>query len=170
MIKEVIIIKRIYILLLLLVTFVFGSGFSKNEINIGNITNFNQTRNIIHFGNNANENDGLLLLTNEGGTFDDIGYQNMDCYGLLGMPDNPDNPAYWLQLALQVIRYAGIAALVIMSTIDFIQAITKQDSDALKAAINKSVRRFIFAVILFFVPLIVSTIMDLFGVYGTCTL
>lgn len=105
-----------------------------------------------------------------GQTFDDIGYKDMDCYGLLGMPDNPDHPAYWLQLALQVIRYAGIAALVIMCTIDFIQAITKQDSDALKAAINKSVRRFIFAVILFFVPLIVSTIMDLFGVYGTCTL
>lgn len=105
-----------------------------------------------------------------GEPFDDVGYQNMDCYGLLGMPGDPNSPAYWLQLALQFIRYLGIAALVIMSTIDFIQAITKQDSDALKAAINKSVRRFIFAVILFFVPLMVSTIMDLFGVYGTCAL
>ena len=100
----------------------------------------------------------------------DITYEGMDCYGLLGMPEDPNSPAYWLQLALQIMRYIAIAALLILSTIDFVMAITKQDNDALKKAIQTTVKRFIFAVILFFVPLLTEFIMDFFGVYGTCAL
>ncbi len=100
----------------------------------------------------------------------DITYEDMDCYGMLGMPEDPNSPAYWLQLALKIMRYIAIAALLVLSTIDFVMAITKQDNDALKKAIQTTIKRFIFAVLLFFVPLLTEFIMDFFGVYGTCAL
>lgn len=101
---------------------------------------------------------------------EDIGYTDMDCYGLLGSPDSPNNPAYWLQKGLEIMRYAAIIALIGFSTSDFIVAISQQDQDALKKAINKTLKRFIYAIILFFVPVITEFIMNLFGVYGTCSL
>lgn len=115
-------------------------------------------------GNNGSSDLNGIQIDNN------YSYNNMDCYGLLGSTSNPDDPAYWLHMGIQIIRYAGIAALFIFSAIDFIQAIISQDNDALKKAINKTVKRFAFVVILFFVPLILEFILDLFGVYGTCTL
>ena len=40
--------------------------------------------------------------------------------------------------------------------------------DALKKAGTTAIKRFIYCVILFFVPIIVNFIMNLFGVYGSC--
>ncbi len=93
---------------------------------------------------------------------------SVNCTSLLGSPGDSNYPAYWIQFALNVMRYVGIAALVVLSTIDFIQAIVKQDNDALNKAIKTTAKRFVFAVILFFVPLFVETIMNLFGIYGNC--
>ncbi len=113
---------------------------------------------------NYNPNTGLT------GTDDNVGYTGMDCYGLLGPTSDPNAPAYWLQKALQVIRYAGIAALFIFSTIDFVKAIVNQDNDALRKAISTTVKRFIYAILIFFVPILTENILRFFGVYGTCAL
>ncbi len=114
--------------------------------------------------NNTDSNTGLT------GTDDNVGYTGMDCYGLLGPTSDPNAPAYWLQKALQVIRYAGIAALFIFSTIDFVKAIVNQDNDALRKAISTTVKRFIYAILIFFVPILTENILRFFGVYGTCAL
>ena len=42
------------------------------------------------------------------------------------------------------------------------------DKDALKKAGSRALKRFIYCVLLFFLPTIVSLIMTMFGAYGTC--
>ena len=78
----------------------------------------------------------------------------------LGDPTNSQYPAYWLQEILNIMRYVAIVALLVLVTTDFVKAVARNDKDALK--------RFIYCVILFFVPIIVNFIMNLFGVYGSC--
>ncbi len=90
------------------------------------------------------------------------------CDNVLGDPDDPDCTAYWLQWILDIIKYIAIAALLVLSTFDFIKAIISNDKDALKKAGTTAAKRFIFVVILFFLPIIIDLLMRLFGAYGTC--
>lgn len=96
--------------------------------------------------------------------FDDVG----DCNSYFGDPTDSQYPAYWMQWVLNVMKYVAIAALLVLSTIDFIKALISNDKDAIKKAGMTTAKRFIFVVILFFLPIIVDFIMRLFGAYGTC--
>ena len=90
------------------------------------------------------------------------------CNSYFGDPDDSQYPAYWMQWALNIIKYVAIAALLVLSTVDFIKALVSNDKDALKKAGTTTAKRFIYVVILFFLPIIVDFIMRLFGAYGTC--
>ena len=90
------------------------------------------------------------------------------CNSYFGDPTDSQYPAYWMQWILDVIKYVAIAALLVLSTVDFIKALISNDKDALKKAGMTTAKRFIFVVILFFLPIIVDFIMRLFGAYGTC--
>ncbi len=90
------------------------------------------------------------------------------CDNLFGDPDDVDCTAYWMQWILNIAKYVAIAALLVLSTVDFIKALASNDKDALKKASMTTAKRFIFVVILFFLPIIVDFIMRLFGAYGTC--
>ena len=96
---------------------------------------------------------------------DDI---DTDCESIFGDPNDSQYPAYWMQWILNIMKYVAIAALLILSTFDFIKALVSNDKDALKKAGMTTAKRFIFVVILFFLPIIVDFIMHLFGAYGTC--
>ena len=96
------------------------------------------------------------------------GVGNVTCKSLFGRVDNPQDTAYWLQWILSAMRYIGIIALLVLSTIDFINALVNDDKDALKKAGSKSLKRFIYCVILFFIPIIVELLMNFVGAYGTC--
>lgn len=96
------------------------------------------------------------------------GTQGSDCQSYFGDPSDIDCPAYWMQWILNIIKYVAIAALLVLSTVDFIKALVSNDKDALKKAGVTTVKRFIFCVLLFFLPIIVDFIMSLFGAYGTC--
>lgn len=91
-----------------------------------------------------------------------------DCNSYFGDPDDSQYPAYWMQWILNIIKYVAIAALLVLSTVDFIKALVSNDKDALKKATMTTAKRFIYVVILFFLPIIVDFIMRLFGAYGTC--
>ncbi len=90
------------------------------------------------------------------------------CQAILGDPEDVDCPAYWLQWVLDIMKYIAIAALIVLSMVDFIKATVSNDKDALKKAGVTATKRFFFAVILFFLPIIIDYIMSLFGAYGTC--
>lgn len=86
----------------------------------------------------------------------------------LGNPEDSQYPAYWLQETLNIMRYIAIVALLVLVTIDFVKAVASNDKDALKKAGSTAIKRFIYCVLLFFVPIIVKIIMTMFGAYGSC--
>ena len=65
-------------------------------------------------------------------------------------------------------KYVAIIALLVLVISDFLKALVENDKDALKKAGTKALKRFIYCVILFFVPTIVEIIMNWFGVYSNC--
>lgn len=85
-----------------------------------------------------------------------------------GDPGVSGTPAYWMQQALEIMKYIGIIALLVLTTLDFIKALAQNDKDALKKASNTAIKRFIYCILLFFTPMIVEFLMSLFGTYGTC--
>ena len=107
---------------------------------------------------------------------DSSGYNGYDrtehytCRYLFGDPEDSKYIAYWLQWTMNLIKYLGIIALFVMSTVDFVKALVQHDQDALKKAATTSVKRFIFCVLLFFLPIIVDTLMSFLGAYGTCNI
>ncbi len=93
-----------------------------------------------------------------------------NCESYLGDPDIDSTPAYWLQRILDIMKYAAIIALFVFVTLDFMKAIVANDKDAIKKAGSKAIKRFIYCVLIFFLPIIVELLMELFGIYGTCNI
>ena len=96
-----------------------------------------------------------------------VSAENQNCPAF-GDPSNKNAPAYWLQWTLNLMKYIAIVALLVLVISDFLKALVENDKDALKKAGSKALKRFIYCVLLFFVPTIVEIIMNWFGVYGTC--
>lgn len=93
---------------------------------------------------------------------------NSDCRTYFGDPDDVTSPAHWMQFVLDVMKYIAIVALLGLVTMDFFKALVANDKDAIKKASGTAIKRFIYCVILFFLPMIVEIIMELFGAYGPC--
>lgn len=87
--------------------------------------------------------------------------------GLLGSPTDPNDTAYYLQTALDIMKYIAIVALISLSSIDFIKAVASSDSDALKKAGKTAAKRLMYTVILFLFPIILKFIFELIGIYGS---
>ena len=85
------------------------------------------------------------------------------CDGLLGDTGDPNDPAYYVRLMLLVMRYAAVVLAVILSMIDFFKAIIAQDKEAVMKAAKTSGYRLAFAVIIFFLPIVIDFIMGLLG-------
>lgn len=96
--------------------------------------------------------------------------QKDTCEKILGDPENCGQkcPAYWIQWVLDTMKYIAIVALLVLVTMDFVKAIVSNDKDALKKAGTTAVKRFIYCVLIFFVPLFVKLIMNIMGIYGSC--
>ena len=88
-----------------------------------------------------------------------------DCYGFLGDKNSSGTPAYYLHFALITMRYLAIILALVLSTVDFFKAIYSQDKDLLKKASLTSVKRLVFAVIMFFIPTVLEFILGILGAY-----
>lgn len=93
---------------------------------------------------------------------------NSECRTYFGDTDDVTSPAHWMQFVLDVMKYIAIVALLGLVTMDFFKALVANDKDAIKKASETAIKRFIYCVILFFLPMIVEIIMELFGAYGPC--
>ena len=87
------------------------------------------------------------------------------CEGFLGSKTDKTAPAYYLHLALLLIRYLGIILALVLSVIDFFKAVFSQDKDLLKKAAITAAKRAIFAVIIFFIPTVLEFILGILGAY-----
>ena len=65
-----------------------------------------------------------------------------------------------IQLALRWIRIIAPIILIILVAVDFAQVVISNDKDATQKAVSKAIKRGIAALALFFIPLIVSIMID----------
>lgn len=144
--------KVVFTLLLILV------GFSINVSFVGAATQTN--------GN------GTLDISAGAGKVDNKGFErtsnNDDC-GILGDPNDKETFAYYLQQTFNIIRFLGPILVLVMTVIDLVKvtAEQKQDGELQKVGV-KTLKRFIYAVIIFMLPTLITTIFHLIGLYGTC--
>ena len=96
-----------------------------------------------------------------------VSAENENCPAF-GDPNIETDPAYWIQWILNLLKYMAIIALLVLVISDFFKAIVENDKDALKKAGSRALKRFIYCVLLFFLPTIISLIMTMFVAYGTC--
>ena len=134
--------KKLVIICTILIIFIFGA----KVVNAKAITNFSNGE-VTYLANNMTEDN---------------------CTSLLGKPTNEGDPAYYLQKGLDIIKYLGVILCIVLTIVDFAKAIFSNDKDMLKPLSKKALSRLIYAVLLFFLPIIVKTLLTLVGAYSTC--
>ena len=73
-----------------------------------------------------------------------------------------------LKDALRLMQIAGPILVIIMTIIDLIKATATGGKDDLSKVGKKTVKRLIYAVLLFLIPTILNWVFSIFGVYGVC--
>lgn len=85
------------------------------------------------------------------------------CKGLLG-----DRLTEILQGAFGLMKIAGPILVIVMTIIDLIKATAMGGKDDLSKLGTKTIKRLIYAVLLFFIPSLLNWLFGLFSIYGTC--
>ena len=121
------------------------------------------------------EDENTVPTTDDNSDVDDIMDEydhEQSCEGqdsILGDPSDPNSVAWLLQQLLNFIKIIGPIIVIVLSSIDFIGVIVKGDSEAMAKAGKKLAHRIILAILLFFIPILVSAMLDLFGITGAAT-
>ena len=89
--------------------------------------------------------------------------QEQNCSSLLGDPTDENSVAWLIQKLLNYVQIIGPLLVVILSSIEFAQVIIKSDDEAMAKATKKLTTRLILAASLFFLPIIVSALLNVFG-------
>lgn len=85
------------------------------------------------------------------------------CQGVLG-----EDLTTLLKDALRLMQIAGPILVIIMTIIDLIKATATGGKDDLSKVGKKTVKRLIYAVLLFLIPTILNWVFSIFGIYGVC--
>ena len=85
------------------------------------------------------------------------------CKGILG-----EDLTALLKDALRLMQIAGPILVIIMTIIDLIKDTATGGKDDLSKVGKKTVKRLIYAVLLFLIPTILNWVFSIFGVYGVC--
>lgn len=92
------------------------------------------------------------------------------CESYLGNPKTKGEPAYYLQFVFNLIKYAAILLLFALTVMEFSKATVSSNQDAMKKALQNTIKRLIIAVVIFFLPILIKFVFELLGIYsaGTC--
>ena len=71
----------------------------------------------------------------------------------------------FMQDLFSLIKIAAPALVIILSTIDYIKAITNSNADEMKKANGRTIKRLIIGLIIFFLPFILDILFELLGLY-----
>ena len=74
---------------------------------------------------------------------------------------------YIINLVLKIIQIGGPILLIIFIAIDFAQVVISNDKDAMNKAVSKAIKRGLAAIALFFIPYLVSLILEWLNTYST---
>lgn len=100
----------------------------------------------------------------------DWGDPDGDCNFIFGDFSKPGTFGNMLRQILKFIQFLGPVLVVVLSIMDLVKVVTSGDKDALSKFLNKTVKRLIYAVLLFVFPTILDYILRWTNVYGTCTI
>ena len=91
------------------------------------------------------------------------------CGGVFGSINNKENFAYYLFHAFQIMKFLGPILVVVMSILDLVKitADPKQD-DQLQKLGFKTLKRLVYAALIFVLPDLINYLFGLVGLYGTC--
>lgn len=94
--------------------------------------------------------------------------KSTDC-GILGDSRDPNTFAYYLQVIFDVMKFLGPVLILIMTIVDLVKitAEQKQDGELQKIGV-KTLKRFLYAVIIFVLPSIITALFHMIGLYGSC--
>lgn len=82
---------------------------------------------------------------------------------LLGSTANQKSVAWLIQEVLNIVKVVGPILVIVLSGVEFIQVIAKGDDEAMGKAQKKLVTRLILIALLFLLPVIVETLLKVFG-------
>lgn len=85
------------------------------------------------------------------------------CKGLFG-----DTLTGMVQDALDLMKIAGPILVIVMTIIDLVKAVASGGKDDLSKLGTKTIKRLIYAVLLFVIPSLLDWLFGLFSIYGTC--
>ena len=78
-------------------------------------------------------------------------------------------PMYYLSFLFNLIKYAAIVLLFVLTIVEYAKAVTADKDDAIKKATTITVKRLILAIVIFFLPILIEFILELLGVSGSGT-
>lgn len=96
----------------------------------------------------------------------------MECTGdegILGDVNNEDSVAWLLQKILNYMKILGPTIAIVMGSLDFAKAIIASDEESMKKSQKRFINRLIAAMLLFFVPLLVQIMLELFNITSNIT-
>jgi len=148
--------KKIIIILFVFISAFFIYPVSTNAVSINDVSS------------------DIYLLEDDPSELDLLDEYNKEqtCEGsdsLLGDPNDPNSVAWLLQEILNYIKIIGPIFVVVLSSIDFAGVVVKGDDEAMTKAKKKLTTRLILAACLFFVPVFVEVLLDLFGITSNAT-
>lgn len=83
---------------------------------------------------------------------------------LLGCVNEEDSVAWLLQKILNYVKIIGPIIVIVLSTIDFVKVVVTGDDKEMGKAQNKLFMRLILCLLLFFIPTLVSFLLNMFGI------
>lgn len=100
---------------------------------------------------NSSNNDGTLT-----------------CDYVFGSYTDPEDFGFYLAKLLEVIKFAGPILVIMMTIIDLIKVLANGKNDELTKFAVKTIKRIIYAILLFIIPSLLDFAFKLVGIYGVC--
>lgn len=90
------------------------------------------------------------------------------CDYIFGGYNNPEYLGYYMVKLLDAIKIMGPILVIVMTIVDLVKVIALGKPDELNKLAVKSLKRIIYAVLLFIIPVVLDWGFKLFSVYGVC--
>lgn len=89
------------------------------------------------------------------------------CKAVLGDVNDKESFAYYLQMIFNFVQFAGPILVIVLTTVDYFKAIFGDEGNVKK--VNKrTVTRLIAVVLLFFIPVFIKILLNLFDIVSDC--
>lgn len=83
-----------------------------------------------------------------------------NCQSMFGSPNEKGTTSWYLVRVFRVMKYVAIILLLVLTIMDFVTAVSASDSDAIKKASSKAIKRFVICVVIFVLPTLIEFVLQ----------